>query len=89
MTLSVLASLACGVVGSYVVVKRMASISGGLSHAAFGGIGLGYLLGFDMQAQPKAMSGRGGLKELQANAGVVSAGGMWQSWQVVFEPWWE
>jgi zinc transport system permease protein len=42
-----LASLACGVVGSYVVVKRMASIAGGISHSAFGGVGLGYLLGFD------------------------------------------
>lgn len=41
-----LASIACGVIGSFVVVKRMASISGGLSHAAFGGVGLGYLLGF-------------------------------------------
>ncbi|PIQ81931.1 MAG: hypothetical protein COV76_06430 [Candidatus Omnitrophica bacterium CG11_big_fil_rev_8_21_14_0_20_64_10] len=42
-----LASIACGIVGTYVVVKRMASISGGLSHAAFGGVGLGYFLGFD------------------------------------------
>ena len=42
-----LASVACGVVGTFVVVKRMASISGGLSHAAFGGVGLGYLAGFD------------------------------------------
>ena len=41
-----LASVACGVIGTYVVVKQMASISGGLSHAAFGGVGLGYLLGF-------------------------------------------
>jgi zinc transport system permease protein len=41
-----LASIACGVVGSYVVVKRIASISGGISHAAFGGVGLGYWLGF-------------------------------------------
>jgi len=41
------ASVACGIVGSYVVVRRIASISGGLSHAAFGGVGLGYLLGFD------------------------------------------
>lgn len=43
----ILASIACGVVGTYVVVKQMSSISGGLSHAAFGGIGLGYLLGFE------------------------------------------
>ena len=45
-----LASVACGVVGTYVVVKRMASISGGLSHAAFGGVGLGYLLGVQPMA---------------------------------------
>jgi zinc transport system permease protein len=43
----VLASIACGLVGSYVVVKRMVSVSGGISHAAFGGIGLGYFLGLD------------------------------------------
>lgn len=43
---ALLASLACGIIGSYVVAKRIASISGGLSHAAFGGVGLGYLAGF-------------------------------------------
>jgi zinc transport system permease protein len=42
-----LASLACGVIGSLVVAKRISSLSGGISHAAFGGVGLGYLLGFD------------------------------------------
>ncbi|NLM03004.1 MAG: metal ABC transporter permease [Methanothermobacter wolfeii] len=42
---AVLVSIACGVVGSYVVTKRIVSISGGISHAAFGGVGLGYLLG--------------------------------------------
>jgi zinc transport system permease protein len=40
-----LASLACGIIGSYVVVKRLSSLTGGISHAAFGGIGLGYYLG--------------------------------------------
>lgn len=43
----VLASIACGIVGVYVVVKRIASISGGISHTAFGGVGLGYLLGIN------------------------------------------
>jgi zinc transport system permease protein len=43
----VLASIACGVIGTYVVVKRMVSVSGGISHAAFGGIGIGYYLGID------------------------------------------
>jgi zinc transport system permease protein len=42
---ALLVSIACGVVGSYVVVKRIVFISGGISHAAFGGIGLGYFLG--------------------------------------------
>jgi zinc transport system permease protein len=42
-----LASLACGIVGTFVVVKKISSISGSLSHAAFGGVGLGYLTGFD------------------------------------------
>ena len=42
-----LASIACGVIGSYVVVKRMVSVSVGISHASFCGIGLGYLAGFD------------------------------------------
>ena len=42
-----LASIACGIVGTFVVVRGMASISGGLAHAAFGGVGLGYLAGFD------------------------------------------
>jgi len=40
-----LASVACGVIGTYVIVKRMVFISGGVAHASFGGIGLGYFLG--------------------------------------------
>ena len=43
----VLASIACGIVGVYVVVKRIVSISGGISHTAFGGVGLGYLVGIN------------------------------------------
>ncbi len=42
-----LASIACGVVGVYVVVKRIVFISGGIAHASFGGIGLGYFLGIN------------------------------------------
>jgi len=41
-----LASVACGVVGVYVVMKRIVSMSGSIAHASFGGIGLGYLLNF-------------------------------------------
>ena len=40
-----LAAIACGIVGVYVVVKKVVFISGGIAHASFGGIGLGYLVG--------------------------------------------
>jgi len=42
---AVLVSISCGVVGSYVVIKKIVSLSGAISHAAFGGVGLGYFLG--------------------------------------------
>ena len=44
---ALLASVACGIIGVYVVVKRIVFISGGIAHAAFGGIGLGYFLGIE------------------------------------------
>lgn len=43
----VIASVLCGVVGTFVVVKRLAFLSDGLSHAAFGGMGICYFLGID------------------------------------------
>jgi zinc transport system permease protein len=39
-----LAAVACGIVGTYVVTKKIVFISGGIAHASFGGIGLGYLI---------------------------------------------
>jgi len=41
----VLASVICGIVGTLVVIRRIVSLSGSVSHSAFGGIGLGYYLG--------------------------------------------
>ncbi len=43
----VLVSIACGIIGTFVVVNRIVFISGGIAHAAYGGIGLGYFLGFN------------------------------------------
>lgn len=42
---SLLASIACGVVGTYIVARRLVFISGGLTHASFGGIGIGLYTG--------------------------------------------
>ncbi|MGZ7209390.1 MAG: metal ABC transporter permease [Methanobacterium sp.] len=44
---AILVSVACGIVGTYVVVKKIVSISGAISHAAFGGIGIGFFLGIN------------------------------------------
>lgn len=42
---SLLASIACGLVGTYIVTRRLVFISGGLTHSSFGGIGLGLYAG--------------------------------------------
>lgn len=42
----VLFSIACGIIGSYVVVKRIVFISGGIAHTSFGGVGLALWAGF-------------------------------------------
>ena len=44
---AILSSVACGIIGAYVVVRRLGFISGGIAHAAFGGIGLSYYLGLN------------------------------------------
>ncbi len=43
----VLVSVACGIIGTFVVVNRIVFISGGIAHTAYGGIGLGYFFGFN------------------------------------------
>ncbi|MBN1433916.1 metal ABC transporter permease [Candidatus Fermentibacterales bacterium] len=42
---AMLGSIACGVVGTLVVVNRMSALTGSIAHAAFGGLGLSYLVG--------------------------------------------
>jgi len=41
-----LVSVACGIIGTYVVIKRIVFISGGIAHAAYGGIGMAYYFGW-------------------------------------------
>ncbi len=47
MLAAVLASVSCGIIGAYIVARRMVFISGGITHSSFGGIGLGYFLGIN------------------------------------------
>ncbi|MEI6577186.1 MAG: metal ABC transporter permease [Bacteroidota bacterium] len=44
---AILSSIVCGIIGTYIVAKRLVFISGGITHASFGGIGMAYFLGFD------------------------------------------
>lgn len=43
----VLLSIAAAVIGTYIITRRLVAISGGVTHACFGGLGLGYYLGID------------------------------------------
>ena len=43
--IGIMASIICGVIGPFIVARRMVFISGGLSHTAFGGLGIAYWLG--------------------------------------------
>jgi zinc transport system permease protein len=81
-----LASVLCGVVGTFVVVKRLVFISGGISHAAFGGLGLCYYLGLDYRLGAGAVAvgsalalsggGRGRGRSHDAIIGILWAVGM-------------
>ena len=44
---AILASIVTGIIGTIAIEKKLISMSGGIAHASFGGIGLGYLLGFE------------------------------------------
>lgn len=41
-----LMSITCGLIGTYIVARRMVFISGGITHASFGGVGISYYFGW-------------------------------------------
>lgn len=49
----VLISIGAAMIGTYIITRRLVAISGGVTHACFGGLGLGYWLGIS----PVAMAG--------------------------------
>ena len=42
---AIFASITAGIAGTYIVSRRMVFLSGGITHASFGGIGIGYYAG--------------------------------------------
>ena len=43
----IFASITAGLAGTYIVSRRMVFLSGGITHASFGGIGIGYFAGIN------------------------------------------
>lgn len=68
----VLISMVAGVVGTYIVVRRMVFVAGGITHSAFGGIGLAYYLGLSPIAGAMlfAVATALGIEALNSNARV-------------------
>ena len=44
---AVLSGIACGIVGTYIISRRMVFLCGGITHASFGGIGIAYHFGLN------------------------------------------
>lgn len=81
----VLLSIASAIIGTYIVSRRLVSISGGVTHACFGGLGLGYWLGISPVAMAALfavasslgvqwMSARGRVREDSAIAVIWAIG---------------
>ncbi|MBQ5705041.1 MAG: metal ABC transporter permease, partial [Bacteroidaceae bacterium] len=43
---TLLACVSCGIIGTYIVTRRLLFISGGITHSSFGGVGLGMYFSF-------------------------------------------
>ena len=43
----ILASIGCGLTGSFVVVNRISYMAGGIAHSVLGGMGIAYYVNFD------------------------------------------
>ena len=43
---TIIGSISCGLIGTYIVTKRLVFITGGITHASFGGLGIAYFFGF-------------------------------------------
>lgn len=70
----ILASVVCGVIGVIVIEKKLVMMTGGVAHTAYGGVGLGYLLGFEpiIGAFLFAIASAFGLGYIKKKAGVKS-----------------
>lgn len=66
---SLLASIICGLMGTYIVTRRLVFISGGITHASFGGVGLGVYFGINpiLSAMAFAVASACGVQWMSGN----------------------
>lgn len=80
-----LLSISAAIIGTYIVTRRMAALAGGITHACFGGLGLGYFMGWNplwpamafavaASVGVERMSGRGRVRSDSAVAVVWAVG---------------
>ena len=43
----VLSGITCGIIGTYIVARRMVFLCGGITHASFGGLGIAFYAGLN------------------------------------------
>lgn len=69
---SLLVSIACGIIGTYVVIRRLVFISGGITHASLGGLGIGFYFGLNpiLSALVFSILSAFGIEWLSARRGV-------------------
>ena len=47
LAVGLLSAVICGIIGVIITEKKIMMLSGGIAHTAYGGVGLGYLLGIE------------------------------------------
>ncbi len=77
-----LASIVCGIIGVIVTEKKLVLMSGGIAHTSYGGIGMGYYLGFEpiwgaLMISSLAALGIGVIKRRTSTAPDVLIGLFW------------
>ena len=53
----ILSGITCGIVGTYIVARRMVFLCGGITHASFGGLGIAFYYGFNPLAGALCFAG--------------------------------
>jgi len=81
---SLFACIACGIIGSYVVVRRLVFISGGITHASLGGIGMGFYFGWNpiLSAMVFSIISAFGIEWLSSRQGVREDSAIGSFWSL-------